>query len=71
LNQSEKPEKEHKKQVYTGAYLGEQLMHILFDLDGISCGQDVVARQARKDAVNAAQALLDKVDELKSLVKNV
>lgn len=55
-----------------GAYIGEQLMHVLFDLDGFICGPDNLnARQARKEAVKSAQALLDKVDEIKSVVKNV
>ncbi|KAL9539936.1 hypothetical protein MBANPS3_009981 [Mucor bainieri] len=72
LNQPTKTDKEKKKQIYMGAYLGEQLMHVLFDLDGFACGPDNLnARQARKEAVKSAQALLDTVDEIKSVVKNV
>jgi hypothetical protein len=72
LNQSSKTEKEKKKQIYMGAYLGEQLMHVLFDLDGFACGpNNLNARQARKEAVKKAQYLLDTVDEIKSVVKNV
>ncbi|RCH78614.1 hypothetical protein CU098_006797, partial [Rhizopus stolonifer] len=58
-----------KKHVYKGAYLNEQLMHVLFDLDGLICGPDyTTARQARKEAVKHAQALLDKVDDIKSML---
>ncbi|CAO0789878.1 unnamed protein product [Mucor circinelloides] len=72
LNQPTKTDKEKKKQIYMGAYLGEQLMHVLFDLDGFTCGPDNLhARQARKEAVKSAQSLLDTVDEIKSVVKNV
>lgn len=72
LVKSEKVEKDKKKQVYMGAYLGEQLMHVLFDLDSFTCGPDNLnARQKRKEIVRAAQELLDKVDEIKSVVKNV
>ncbi|CEP17025.1 hypothetical protein [Parasitella parasitica] len=72
LNQSTKTEKEKKKQIYMGAYLGEQLMLVLFDLDGFTCGpNNLDARQARKVAVKSAQSLLDTVDEIKSAVKNV
>lgn len=72
LSHRSKTEKEKKKQIYMGAYLGEQLMHILFDLDGFICGPgNLNARQTRKDAVKSAQGLLDKVDEIKSVVKNV
>ncbi|CAO3657183.1 unnamed protein product [Mucor hiemalis] len=72
LGKSEKIEKDKKKQVYMGAYLGEQLMHVLFDLDSFTCGPDNLnARQKRKDIVRNAQELLDKVDEIKSVVKNV
>lgn len=64
--------KEKKKYFYMGAYLGEQLMHVFFDLDAFVCGPDNLnARQKRKELVKQAQALLDKVDEIKSLVKNV
>ncbi|ORE02047.1 hypothetical protein BCV72DRAFT_339002 [Rhizopus microsporus var. microsporus] len=71
LNDS-KTEKDKKKQVYMGAYLGEQLMHILFDLDGVTCKQDFLdARQIRKETVKAAQMLLDRVDEIKSVVRSV
>jgi hypothetical protein len=72
LSQESKTEKEKKKQIYMGAYLGEQLMHVLFDLDEFICGPDNLnARQARKEAVKSAQGLLDKVDEIKSVVKKV
>ncbi|KAI8637047.1 hypothetical protein BD408DRAFT_425214 [Parasitella parasitica] len=72
LNQLTKTEKEKKKQIYMGAYLGEQLMHVLFDLDGFTCGpNNLNARQARKEAVKSAQSLLDTVDEIKQAVKNV
>ncbi|KAI7899196.1 uncharacterized protein BX663DRAFT_521759 [Cokeromyces recurvatus] len=72
MSQSKKTDKEKKKQIYTGAYLGEQLMHVLFDLDGFVCGPDnLQARQSRKEAVKSAQMLLDKIDEIKSVVKNV
>ncbi|KAF1799512.1 hypothetical protein V8B55DRAFT_1590312 [Mucor lusitanicus] len=51
LNQPSKTDKEKKKQIYMGAYLGEQLMHVLFDLDGFACGpNNLNARQARKEA---------------------
>lgn len=71
LNQSEKTEKEKKAQIYKAAYLGEQLMLILFDLDAFSCGVHINARQKRKELVQVAQALLDKTDEIKSIVKNI
>lgn len=71
MNQSEKTEKEKKKKIYMGAYLAEQVMLVLFDLDAFSCGSHLNARQARKALVQTSQALLDKVDEIKSLVKNV
>jgi hypothetical protein len=72
MSKSEKTEKDKKKHIYMGAYLNEQLMHILFDLDAFSCGpNNLNARQLRKENVKIAQALLDKVDEIKSVVKNV
>ncbi|KAI8096057.1 hypothetical protein BDF21DRAFT_407370 [Thamnidium elegans] len=71
MNQPEKTEKEKKKKIYMGAYLAEQVMLVLFDLDAFSCGSHLNARQARKELVQTSQALLDKVDEIKSLVKNV
>ncbi|KAI7896184.1 uncharacterized protein EV154DRAFT_492633 [Mucor mucedo] len=71
LNKSEKTEKEKKAQIYKAAYLGEQLMLILFDLDAFSCGVHTNARQHRKELVQVTQALLDKVDEIKSVVKNI
>ncbi|KAI8976510.1 hypothetical protein BDB01DRAFT_838032 [Pilobolus umbonatus] len=67
----EKTYKEKKKHIYMGAYLSEQLMHVLFDLDGILCGQRVHARELRKERVKEAQQLLDKVDEIKSIVKHI
>jgi hypothetical protein len=71
LNDS-KTEKDKKKQVCMGASLGEQLMHILFDLDGVTCKQDFLdARQIRKETVKTAQMLLDRVDEIKSVVISV
>ena len=55
-----------------GAYLNEQLMHVLFDLDSFTCGpNNPNARQKRKEIVKVAQALLDKVDEIKAVLKNV
>ncbi|RCH86044.1 hypothetical protein CU098_001804, partial [Rhizopus stolonifer] len=72
MTQTIKTEKEKDKQIYKAAYLGEQLMHILFNLDGISCGQDFLeARRLRKEAVKVAQTLLDKVDDIKSILKSV
>ncbi|CAO3695430.1 unnamed protein product [Rhizopus stolonifer] len=72
MTQTIKTEKEKDKQIYKAAYLGEQLMHILFNLDGISCGQDFLeARRLRKEAVRVAQILLDKVDGIKSILKSV
>lgn len=71
LNKAEKTEKEKKAHIYKGAYLGEQLMLILFDLDAFSCGVHLNARQYRKELVQVTQALLDKVDEIKSVVKNI
>ncbi|GAA5798834.1 hypothetical protein EDC94DRAFT_397421 [Helicostylum pulchrum] len=71
MNQSEKTEKEKKKKIYMGAYLAEQVMLVLFDLDAFSCGSHLNARQTRKELVQTSQALLDKVDEIKALVKNV
>ncbi|KAI9481702.1 MAG: hypothetical protein EXX96DRAFT_567722 [Benjaminiella poitrasii] len=71
LNQPIKTDAEKKKQIYMGAYLGEQLMHVLFDLDGFICGPDNLhARQSRKEIVKSAQTLLDKVDEIKAILKN-
>lgn len=65
-------EKEKKKLFYTGAYLGEQLMHIFFDLDAFTCGStNLKARYARKQTVILTQSLMDKVDEVKSVVKSV
>lgn len=64
--------KEKKKHLYMGSYLGEQLMHVFFELDAFVCGPDNLnARQMRKELVKTAQSLLEKVDEIKSLVKNV
>jgi hypothetical protein len=72
MSSSQPTEKEKKKQFYMGAYLGEQLMHVFFDLDAFTCGPDnLKARQARKEAVTLTQSLLDKVDEIKSVVKSV
>ncbi|KAG1588057.1 hypothetical protein G6F48_005528 [Rhizopus delemar] len=71
ITQPIKTEKEKNKQIYTAAYLGEQLMHILFDLDSISCKQDHLdARQTRKETVKIAQTLLDRIDEIKSILKS-
>ncbi|KAI7857964.1 hypothetical protein BDC45DRAFT_554542 [Circinella umbellata] len=60
--------KEQKKLQDYGVYLNEQLMNILFDFDGILTGVDEKARHQRKEGVRQAQALLDKVDNIKSLV---
>ena len=68
--QGEIHSKEQKKLQDYGAYLNEQLMNILFDFDGILTGIDEKARHQRKEGVRQAQALLDKVDNIKSLVKN-
>lgn len=71
LNKSEKTEKEKKNYIYKAAYLGEQLMLILFALDAFSCGIHINARQKRKELVQISQTLLDKTDEIKSIVKNI
>jgi hypothetical protein len=72
INSSYPTEKEKKAHFYMGAYLGEQLMHVFFDLDAFTCGpNNLKARQARKEAVTLTQSLLDKVDEIKSVVKSV
>lgn len=70
MNKAEKTEKDKKKKIYTGAYLAEQIMLVLFDLDSFSCGPHLNARQKRKELVQTSQLLLDKVDEIKSVVKN-
>ncbi|KAI8348874.1 hypothetical protein BD560DRAFT_410522 [Blakeslea trispora] len=65
-------EAKRKQHLYTAAYLNEQLMHILFDLDSILCDPEAVeARLIRKQTVKQAQTLLDKTDEIKSLVSHV
>ncbi|KAI9490383.1 hypothetical protein BDB00DRAFT_790424 [Zychaea mexicana] len=67
----QKEAKEQKKLVDYGTYLNEQLMNILFDFDGILCGPEYEkARNQRKEGVRQGQALLDKVDNIKALVKN-
>ncbi|KAI8149382.1 hypothetical protein BJV82DRAFT_573720 [Fennellomyces sp. T-0311] len=67
-----KQPKEQQKLVEYGVYLNEQLMQILFDFDKVVCGVEFEkARQQRKEGVRQCQALLDKVDSIKALVKTV
>ena len=62
--------KEQKKLGDYGTYLSEQLMQLLFDFDGIMCGPEFEqARRQRKEGVRQCQALLDKVDSIKALIK--
>ena len=64
--------KKKKQHIYTAAYLSEQLMHILFDLDSVICGPEAAtAKQTRKQIVKQAQTLLDKTDEIKSIVNHI
>ncbi|KAI9014389.1 hypothetical protein CLU79DRAFT_767366 [Phycomyces nitens] len=64
-------EKARKKLLDYGIYLGEQLMQILFQLDGILVEPGFeTARQARKSGVKTAQTLLDRVDGIKGSIKN-
>ncbi|KAI9260609.1 hypothetical protein BDA99DRAFT_439731, partial [Phascolomyces articulosus] len=67
---SQNPKEQQKLHEY-GIYLNEQLMNILFEFDGIICGPEFEkARYQRKEGVKQSQALLDKVDNIKTLVKN-
>lgn len=60
-----------KKLQDMGAYLAEKLMQTLFALDGIQCQPGFhTARQKRKEGVNLAQDLHDRVDQIKGLLKN-
>ncbi|CAO3689642.1 unnamed protein product [Umbelopsis vinacea] len=60
-----------KKLQDMGAYLAEKLMQTLFALDGIQCQPGFhTARQKRKEGVNIAQDLHDRVDQIKGLLKN-
>ncbi|CDS02996.1 hypothetical protein LRAMOSA00398 [Lichtheimia ramosa] len=66
-----KDHKEQKKLVDYGTWLNEQLMHILFDFDGILCDSSFErARQERKSGVHQCQALLERVDNIKALIKS-
>ncbi|CAO3673465.1 unnamed protein product [Umbelopsis ramanniana] len=59
-----------KKLQDTGAYLSEKLMQALFALDGIQCQPGFhTARQKRKESVNFAQDLHDRIDQIKGLLK--
>jgi BAG domain len=59
-----------KKLQDTGAYLSEKLMQALFALDGIQCQPGFhTARQKRKESVNFAQELHDRIDQIKGLLK--
>lgn len=63
--------KTKKKLQETGAYLSEKLMQALLALDGIQCQPGFhTARQKRKENVNLAQDLHDRVDQIKGLLKN-
>ncbi|KAF7722233.1 hypothetical protein EC973_003514 [Apophysomyces ossiformis] len=68
LSDPHRDSKQHRKLADYGVYLGEQLMKILFELDGIVCTDFDTARQERKRGVNTAQALLDRVDQIKELL---
>ncbi|KAG0169675.1 hypothetical protein DFQ28_003483 [Apophysomyces sp. BC1034] len=68
LSDPNRDTKHHRKLADYGVYLGEQLMKILFELDGIMCADFDKARQERKLAVNMAQSLLDRVDQIKGLL---
>jgi hypothetical protein len=58
--------KAKKKLQDMGAYLAEKLMQALFALDGIQCQPGFhTARQKRKESVNLAQDLHDRVDQIK------
>ncbi|ORY93898.1 hypothetical protein BCR43DRAFT_349296 [Syncephalastrum racemosum] len=63
--------KARQKLTEYGIYLNEQLMNILFELDGILCGQDEKARHQRKAGVQTAQALLERVDSIKAQLKRM
>lgn len=66
-----KDHKQQKKLVDYGTWLNEQLMHILFDFDGILCDSSFErARQERKSGVHQCQALLERVDNIKALIKS-
>ncbi|KAI9276437.1 hypothetical protein BY458DRAFT_505917 [Sporodiniella umbellata] len=72
MTQANPSPKEKEKQIYQATYWGEQLMHLLFQLDSLICGQEfLTARKNRKETVQRAQALLDRVDEMKSLLKSI
>jgi hypothetical protein len=63
--------KAKKKLQDTGAYLSEKLMQALFALDGVQCQPGFhTARQKRKESVNQAQDLHDRVDQIKGLLKS-
>lgn len=58
------------KLVTRGLYFAEILMQLLFEFDGVKCGPGFDhARQLRKEGVNTAQELLDKVDRLRNSIK--
>ncbi|CDH52022.1 predicted protein [Lichtheimia corymbifera JMRC:FSU:9682] len=66
-----KDPKQQRKLVDYGTWLNEQLMHILFDFDGILCDSSFEkARQQRKSGVHQCQALLERVDNIKALIKS-
>ena len=66
-----KDTKQQRKLVDYGTWLNEQLMHILFDFDGILCDSSFEkARQQRKSGVHQCQELLERVDNIKALIKS-
>jgi hypothetical protein len=63
--------KAKKKLLEMGMYLSEKLMQALLALDGIQCQPGFhTARQKRKEGVNLAQDLHDRVDQIKAILKN-
>ncbi|KAI8333533.1 hypothetical protein BC941DRAFT_516041 [Chlamydoabsidia padenii] len=58
------------KLITKGLYFAEILMQLLFEFDGVKCNPGFDhARQLRKEGVNTAQELLDKVDRLRNSIK--
>ncbi|KAI7865377.1 hypothetical protein BDF14DRAFT_1826460 [Spinellus fusiger] len=71
LESLENPQEEKRIQDMAG-HLSEQLMQSLFALDGIECPSEFeTARRQRKECVQIAQELLDRVDRSKHILKTL
>lgn len=68
---ADKTRDSEKKLTEFGLYLVEQLMQLMFELDAVSCAGPGLetARQERKKNVQQCQALLDRVDGIKALLR--